>query len=117
MKNLIFAVIISVFYACNFSTEPETTTQQPNNTPKKITTLVFEYTRNKYTVLYSKSTPDTVFPAYSQQEVNYKKVDSIWGFYYSAQTDWLVRINDGLNSHWNCYGSAWQHKFIKKWEK
>lgn len=114
MKTLIFAAILSVLYACNFSSEPEINTVIPPNAGSKITTLLFSYDYNSKTVLYSGATPDTIFPAYVNPQPHYQKVDSIWGFEQS-ENYWKVRINDGMNSHYNVYGSMYNQVFIKKW--
>ena len=119
MKNLIFAVIVSVFYACNFSTEPGTTTppSQPSTGKKKITTIMYAYNLDSRSVLYTGSAPDTVVPAYIQPQPTYTKVDSIWGFFYYAVNNWQVRINDGQVNHFNVKGSHLGQRFIKRWEK
>ena len=119
MKKLLFAIITGLFISCSNSVEPTTQDQQQITGKIHITTLLMEHKQSRLkSVLYSGSKPDTILPVYEHPQPIYTKVDSIWGFYTDVQNgQWQVRVNDGMPSHWNIYGSVYGQNLIKKWER
>ncbi len=114
IKQISLLIVIISLLACSktSTTEPSQDHPAPSG---KITTLMIKYPiagGTGYTVIHTKTQPDTIVPVYLNQQVRYQKVDSIWGFTQTG-TSWRVKFNQG--GQYETYGSHWLHTLIKKW--
>jgi hypothetical protein len=116
MKKLLFLIIAGLLFSCNNPTEQTSVTNNTEVT-KKITTIMVKYASGHEKIIYSGATPDTITPSYQIPQPEYRQVDSIWNHMDLPGDRWQVRVNDGVVTNYNVYGSSQGQTLIKMWRK